>query len=190
MDGVPRRPGQGVTTYIALLRGVNVGGKRPVPMAALRELGEASGLRNVRTLLNSGNMVFDDARGGTKLETMLEKAAHDALGLSTEFFIRSAAEWDAVVAGNPFGKEAKAAPAYLVLLALKAPVAAANVKALQGAIVGREQVLGEGKHVYATYPDGQGRSKLTAAVMDRVLGTRVTARNWNTVLKLAAMAHE
>src|SRR5439155_762383 len=100
----------------------------------------------------------------------------------------ASAEWDDVVARNAFPAEAKNDPSHLVLLCLKGAVTAVEVKALQAAIVGREQVRGHGREIYASYPDGIGRSKLTNAFIEKRLGTRVTGRNWNTVLKLQALA--
>ena len=101
--------------------------------------------------------------------------------------VRSAAEWDDAVAQNPLRGEAKRDPAHLVAMVLKEAPSGTAVKALQAAIVGREVVRAGGKQLYITYPDGQGRSKLTNAVIEKHLGTRGTARNWNTVLRLAAL---
>jgi uncharacterized protein (DUF1697 family) len=110
------------------------------------------------------------------------------LGLRTDFFVRTAAEWAKVVAGNPFPEEAERDPGHLVVMFLKATPEANDVAALQAAIPGRETVRAEGKHAYIIYPDGIGRSKLTIDLIERKLGTRGTGRNWNTVLKLAALA--
>jgi uncharacterized protein (DUF1697 family) len=176
-------------TWIALLRAVNVGGKNIVRMAELRALAEAAGCTEVRSLLQSGNLVFGG--GGTTaaaIERTLESATAKRLGVTTEFVVRSAKEWKALVAANPFPGEAKRDPAHLLVVCLKAAPKAAAVKALRDAIRGREVVEVVGRQVYAVYPDGVGRSKLTAALIDRKLDTRGTARNWNTVLKLTEMA--
>jgi uncharacterized protein (DUF1697 family) len=87
-----------------------------------------------------------------------------------------------------FEAEAKSDPGHLVVMALKDAPAASAVKALQAAIKGREIVRAAGRHAYIVYPDGIGRSKLTNALIEKTLATRGTARNWNTVMKLAAMA--
>jgi uncharacterized protein (DUF1697 family) len=176
-----------VTTYVALLRAVNVGG-RAVPMADLRAMLAGAGFDDVRTLLQSGNAVFrSTARSATRIEETLAAEAAHALGLQTEFFVRSAAEWQAVVDAKPFLAEAKNDPARLVVVALKAEPAETTVAALRAAIVGRETVAAGAKHAYVYYPDGQGESKLTLKVIERRLGVSGTARNWNTVLKLAAL---
>jgi uncharacterized protein (DUF1697 family) len=174
---------------VALLRAVNVGGSGKVSMAALREALEGLGCSQVKTLLQSGNVTFTCARGsGALLEALLEAGCAKRLGLKTDFFVRSAGEWDALVADNPFPAEARDDPGHLHAIALKAAPDAAAVKSLQASIAGREQVRAVGRVLYATYPDGSGNSKLTLQRIERALGTRGTARNWNTVLKLAAQA--
>jgi uncharacterized protein (DUF1697 family) len=178
-----------MTTYIGLLRAINLAGRNMVAMADLRELTAALGLQDARTLLQSGNLVFRSPLSASdKLERMLEDGAATHLALSTEFFVRTAAEWKAIIAANPFPAEAKNDPGRLVVMTLKEAPARAAVTALQAAIKGREVVRAKGREAFITYPDGQGRSKLTTALIERHLGTRGTARNWNTVLKLAAVA--
>ena len=179
-----------MSAYVALLRAVNVGG-RSVPMAGLREAVAALGFTGVRTLLQSGNVVFQTrARATAQLETALEEMMAKRLGVATDVLVRGAGEWAEVVARNPFPDEARSDPGRLVVVALKAPPAREAVEALRAAIVGREIVRADGRHAYIVYPDGQGRSKLTPALIERKLGTRGTARNWNTVLKLAAAVAE
>jgi uncharacterized protein (DUF1697 family) len=175
--------------HIALLRAINLAGVNKVGMADLRDLLARLGFPDAQTLLNSGNIVFD---GGSKttaaLEQTLERAAAKQLGLETDFLVRTAKEWRAIVDANPFPREAKDDPSHLVAVILKDDVSAANVAALQKAIVGREVVRAKGRCMYIVYPDGIGRSKLTSALSEKKLGTRGTARNWNTVLKLLALA--
>ena len=178
-----------MTTHIGLLRAVNVAGQNMVGMAALRSLLEELGMRDVRSLLQSGNVVFRSDMGGARLESLLESGARKRLGLETEFFVRSAAEWRAAIAGNPFRAEARRDPGRLVLMCLKEAPERKDVAALQKAITGREVVRAKGRHAYIVYPDGQGRSRLTVVLIERKLGTSGTARNWNTVVKLGALAH-
>lgn len=177
-----------MATRIALLRAVNVAGTRKLTMAALREFFDAIGADDVRTLLQSGNVVFDADGGPAAWERTLEREAAARLGLDTQFFVRTAAEWRAVVAANPFPDAARTDPGHLLVLFLKDAPNRTQVQALRGAIVGREQVRTEGRHAYFMYPDGIGRSKLTGPLIERHLGTRGTGRNWNTVLKIAALA--
>jgi uncharacterized protein (DUF1697 family) len=173
--------------YVALLRAVNVGG-RWVSMAELRATVESLGYKNVRSLLQSGNLIFASPRRGAAIERDLEIAVLRRFGFETPIMVRSAAELDAVVSTNPFKVEAKKDPGHLIVVFLKSKAGAKEEKALRAAIVGRERILLRGKALYAVYPDGVGRSKLTAALIDRHLGTSGTARNWNTVSKLRALA--
>jgi uncharacterized protein (DUF1697 family) len=177
-----------VTTCVALLRAVNVGGRKPIAMAELRELAAGLGLRDARTLLQSGNLVFGAGRRGTgPLEGLLERELAARLGLASDVFVRTAGEWHALVAANPFPAEAARDPARLVVVVLREPPAANAVAALRAAIVGRERVEVRGREAHVVYPDGQGRSKLTLPLIEKHLRSRGTARNWNTVLKLAAL---
>ncbi len=177
---------------IGLLRAVNVGGATTLPMADLRTLLIELGYAHPTTLLQSGNVVFGSAgRGARETAARTERRIADALALrwsrTIDVFVRTASEWSTAIEANPFPDEAASDPAHLLLMALKDAPTPAAVRALQGAIVGREVVQAIGRHLYLVYPDGVGRSKLTLALIERMLATRGTARNWNTVLKLAAL---
>jgi uncharacterized protein (DUF1697 family) len=179
---------QPLASHVALLRAVNLGPHNKIGMADLRDLLEQLGLPGARTLLQSGNLLFrGGARAPAKLEALLEQGARERLGLNTDFCVRTARQWRAVVDGNPFPAEARKDPAHLVVVFLKDAPARKAVAALREAISGREVLETDGPHAYVVYPDGIGRSKLTAALLERKLGTRGTGRNWNTVLKLAAL---
>jgi uncharacterized protein (DUF1697 family) len=178
-----------MTTHIALLRGVNVGGKTKVAMADLRAMLADLGFGDPRSLLQSGNLVFrSDKLTGADLERLLEVETEKRLGLKTDFFVRTPEELEAVIANNPFPKEAESDPSHLVVMFLNKAPDAKDVKALQAAIAGREIVRASGRQAYITYPDGIGDSKLTITVIEKKLGSRGTGRNWNTVLKLRALA--
>lgn len=172
---------------VALLRAVNVAAHQKIGMAGLRDAMVEAGFTDVATLLQSGNVVFSSAKSGEAAEQAVEAAIGKHFGFATEVMVRTAAEWRKLIAGNPFPDAADKDPAHLVVMALKAPVAASAVAALQAAIKGRETVSGSGRNLYVIYPDGIGRSKLTNAVIEKHLGTRCTGRNWNTVLKLGAL---
>jgi uncharacterized protein (DUF1697 family) len=157
-------------------------------MADLREVLTRLGFGDVQSVLQSGNLVFrGDGRTGARLEQLLETEARKRLKLETDFFVRTAMEWQAVIARNPFPKEAKRDPGHLVVMFLKDAAEAKDVQTLQAAITGREVVRAVGKHLYVVYRDGIGRSRLTNAVIEKNLDTRGTGRNWNTVLKLGAL---
>ncbi|HUL02215.1 MAG TPA: DUF1697 domain-containing protein [Gemmatimonadales bacterium] len=180
-----------MAAFAALLRAVNVGGRNPVAMPALRDLLEELGFTDVKSLLQSGNVTFrGDGRRGAALEALLAGAAARRLAVSTEFFVRTAAEWRSLVARNPFPAEAERDPGRLLVLFLKKSPRRSAVQALQNAITGPEVVRAAGKHAYIVYPNGTGRSRLTNAVIERHLGSPSTGRNWNTVLKLGALLAE
>lgn len=174
---------------IALLRAINVGGHQAVSMERIRGSFERAGARRVRSLLASGNFVFEiPGRAGPALERWLEDALRNELGLDTDVLVRSDAEWEALITANPFPREAESDPAHLLLVALKAVPPPATLRRLQVAVVGREKVKLVGRELFIVYPDGIGRSKLTNVVIERALGIRGTGRNWNTVQKLRALA--
>jgi uncharacterized protein (DUF1697 family) len=178
-----------MATYVALLRAINVGGQKAVPMTDLRGLPEKLGFTNARTLLQSGNLVFSGAKQAVaEVERALAAEARKRLKLDTDFFVRTATEWTGLVAACPFRKEAATDPAHLLVLFLKKAPGDEEVDALRAAIAGRETVRAVGRQAYVVYPDGIGRSRLTVALIEKKLGARGTGRNWNTVLKLAALA--
>jgi len=178
-----------MTVHIALLRAVNVGG-RSVSMAELRAMFVALGYENPRTLLQSGNAVFTlkTKASSAALEDKLEVEAQKRFGMPISFMLRTATEWDAIIAGNPFADAAQRDPAHLLVMALKNAPAAAAINALRSGYSGPETIHVAGRDAYLIYPEGIGRSKLTNALIERKLGVAGTGRNWNTVLKLAALA--
>jgi uncharacterized protein (DUF1697 family) len=176
-----------MTSYVALLRGVNLGGNRMVAMAELRAMLTALGFEDARTLLQSGNAVFHARTQSTaKLEALLETETAKRLKLTCDYHVRTAADLDAAIAANPMKAEAKKDPGRFTVTFYKQPLDQALVKAAQAAIDGPEIMRADGRHLYTYWPDGQGRSK-AGAVIGRVLKVQGTARNWNTVLKLAAL---
>jgi len=177
-----------MTSYVALLRGINVGGNKMVAMAELREMLTKLGFTDVKTLLQSGNAVFrGPARPSATLERQLEAAMPKHFGLSCDFHVRTAAELQTAIDANPLKAEAKKDPARMLVSFYKGPLDKAAVTAAQAAIDGPEIVRADGRHLYMYYPNGQGNSK-AGAVVGKILKVNGTARNWNTVLKLAALA--
>lgn len=177
-----------MATKIALLRAVNLGGETKVSMSDLRKLLAELGLGNPRTLLQSGNLVFEGGQDGDdELENLLQSETARSLALRTDFFVRGRAEWSSMIANNPFLTETTTDPSHLLVVFLRAQPAEASVRTLD-ALAGPERARTWGRHLYVTYPEGIGRSRLTMSVIERTLGMRGTARNWNTVLKLVALA--
>jgi len=157
-------------------------------MTDLRNFLAQLGMEDVRSLLQSGNLVFGSkVRTGAELERFLETEAHDRLSLDVDFFVRTPDEWKSIIRQNPFRKEAERDPGHLIVLFLKSAPGVDDIVALQAAIRGPEIVRAKGKQAYIYFPDGQGRSKLTTGILEKHMG-RGTGRNWNTVLKLGIMA--
>ena len=177
-----------MSIHIGFLRGINVGGHNMVAMSDLRALLGELGFADAQSLLQSGNLVFKSPRlTGAALERLLEKETAARLGVSADYIVRSAAELKKTIARNPFPKQAKSDPSHLLVMFLKSAPPAKNVAALQSAIKGTEVIRCDGKQLYIVYPAGIGTSKLTGALIERHLDARGTARNWNTILKTAAM---
>ncbi|HLY58500.1 MAG TPA: DUF1697 domain-containing protein, partial [Stellaceae bacterium] len=112
------------------------------------------------------------------------------LGLKVSVCVRTAPEWRAAIAANPFPDAARDDPGRLLVMALKAAPDPGAEAALRARIPGREQAAIVGCHAYLVYPDGVGPSRLTPTIIERALGTQGTARNWNTCRKLGAMLDE
>ncbi len=174
-------------TYVALLRGINVSGKNPMAMEALRDLFASLGHDDVRTYLQSGNVAFRSRRGDpAKIAGAIEARIARDLGLTVPVLLRTRAQIADVLGRNPFAVT-RAEPATLhvtFLAALPDPAAAAALEATRSlpdacSIVGRE--------VYLHCPDGYGRTKLNNTFLERKLGVGATTRSWKTVTKLAEL---
>ena len=173
---------------VALLRGINLGSNRRVSMGDLRELLEGHGYKDVRTHLQSGNVVLSSPVSGARLERALERQLADGLGIEVEVLVRSRKQLADVVARDPLGKVAKNPSRYLVSF-LRSKPPAKVVRDLAAADVAPEQFVIEGREVYAWHPGGVQRSKVNKLLAQR-LGVTATARNWNTVTKLLELAGE
>ena len=171
---------------IALLRAINVGGVK-VSMADLKALLVDLGFEDVRTLLNSGNVVFRGKDNTGELEKLFETEFAKRVARPIEFFVRTAEEWNSIIDRNPMTDEARRDPGHLLVVVLKRAPSDQEVESLRAAIVGPEIVQADGKQAYIYYPAGVGQSKLTAKLIEKHLGGPGTGRNWNTTLKLAAM---
>jgi uncharacterized protein (DUF1697 family) len=174
--------------YAALLRGINVGGNKKVPMADLRAMTARLGFDDPKTLLQSGNLVFSaKSQPMNKLEELLEAATKKHIGAECSYLLRNADEWAKIVAANPFKTEAKADPAHLAVTFCREAPAAAALQALKSEIRGKEEFKAVGRELFVWYPDGMGTSRLALALSKNRLGTICTARNWNTVTKVGAL---
>lgn len=173
--------------YVSLLRGINVGGRNLMPMAALSEVYAGAGCTQVKTLLQSGNLVFRGSGSPALLAKKLGAAIEARFGVRPGLFLRTAAQLHAALAANPFPQQAKADPSHLALLFFDGKPPAAAAKTLAAWDRGPEQAQLAGGVLYLYYPDGMGRTRLTGDILERALGAPGTARNFTTVHKLAAL---
>jgi uncharacterized protein (DUF1697 family) len=172
---------------IALLRAVNVGGRK-LPMAGLRGLCGELGWEEVETYIQSGNIVFKAAGKPDALETQLAEAVRDRFGLDVPIIVRTAAQWAAYAAANPFPKAAREEPNALQLLVSKRPPDKDAAATLMARALAGEAVKAAGGALWFHFSEGIARSKLTPALIDKACGSPSTGRNWRTVLKLQEMA--
>jgi uncharacterized protein (DUF1697 family) len=174
---------------IALLRGINLGARNRVSMPELRELLTGLGHEDVRTLLQSGNVVLTSDVKGEQLARALEEAIAGELGVESRVVVRTARELAAVVERDPLGDVADDPKRYQVSF-LSAKPKAAVVRELEAADVAPERVAVSGREIYAWHANGIQRSPLAKLLTDRKLGVTATARNWNTVTQLLELARE
>ncbi len=174
--------------FAALLRAVNVGGNNLIRMPLLTELCEKLGHTGVRTLLQSGNVVFrSKSAARAQLAKRLQDAIEKRCGFRPEIFLRSPGDLREALDANPFPDAARDDPAHLLILFIdRAPPVGVDAT-LSGFKGGPERVRLAGRNLYLHYPAGAGTSKLTNAVVEKAVGTPGTARNWNTLNKLAAL---
>jgi uncharacterized protein (DUF1697 family) len=172
---------------VVLLRGINVGRNRQIPMPELRALLEALGVKDVVTYLQSGNAVFKARDRPRDLGPSIEKAIRRKLGVNVTALIRTQAQLAKVARANPFATKGRdAAKLHVTFLAEKP--AAARVRELDPDFAEPDEFRVVGREVYLYCPNGYGRSKLTNALFEKRLGVAATTRNWSTTTKLAELA--
>jgi uncharacterized protein (DUF1697 family) len=171
---------------VIMLRGINLGPNRRVPMADLRALFSEAGHGDVRTYVQSGNVVLESAATPAELERDAAALISERFGFDVPVVVRTGRQLAAVVKRNPLGDVATASKLYQVTFLADKPSADA-VRALEETAAGEEEVLCHGREIYSWHPDGVARSKLATALSGKKLGT-ATARNWTTVTTLLEMA--
>ncbi len=177
-------------THVALLRGINVGGKNRLPMKDLSAIFRAAGCSRVETYIQSGNVIFQaPERSASRIPSLVAVAIQERLGLSVPVVTRTAAELQQTVGNNPLLR-AGADPETLHVAFLAEQPAAARVAALDLRRSPPDEFVVSGREVYIRCPKGIGGSKLTNAYFDSKLATISTLRNWRTVLKLLEMTTE
>jgi uncharacterized protein (DUF1697 family) len=184
-----RKLAPGMARQIALLRGINLGSRRRVAMAELRDLLNGLGYGDVRTLLQSGNVVLTSTAAPARLERELEAQIAAGLGVDVQVIVRTRDELADVIEHNPLAGVADDPRRYQVSF-LSAEPDREIVRELVAADVAPEQVAVRGREIYAWHPEGIQRSALAKLISDPRLGVTATARNWNTVTKLLALADD
>jgi uncharacterized protein (DUF1697 family) len=176
-----------VATSIVFLRGINVGKHRRVQMAALRKLLSDNGFGDVRTLLQSGNVVLESSLSGARLERKLEQQLEAEFGYQVDVFARTRAELAKIVRRNPLESVAADPAKYLVTFLrekLDAPVA----RRLRSLDLAPEELVVAGREIYSWHPAGLARSELVKHLSERSLGVTASGRNWRTVTRILDLA--
>ncbi len=175
-------------TYVALLRGLNVGAHNRLKMSDLVAVFTAAGCAEVSTYIQSGNVVFNaNATLARKVPLLVERALKEDFDVRTPVVLRSAAELQSVLKKNPFlAKVTK--PELLHVAFLAEEPTPAQVSQLDATRVAPDEFIVKGREVYLYTPNGLGKSKVTNAWLDSKLKTISTARNWRTVNELAVMS--
>ncbi|MFZ0815643.1 MAG: DUF1697 domain-containing protein [Candidatus Sulfotelmatobacter sp.] len=174
--------------YVAMLRGINVGGNKRVKMDKLRSALEALGLEQVKTYIQSGNVVFKSPRmSPLALSRKLEERILKDFGFSVSVISRTADEIENIIANNPLLKQSGIDSEKLHVVFLSDTPAAAALKKLAELTLSPDQSRCHGKEVYLYFPNGVSGSSLWKHPLDRVLSVEATMRNWKTVNTLHQM---
>jgi uncharacterized protein (DUF1697 family) len=176
---------------IVLLRGINLGPRRRVSMPQLREVLSASGsgFKDVRTYVQSGNVVLASNASPKRVADTCRRLICDAVGFDVDVVVRTRDELAEVVARDPLGSVAREPKRYQVSF-LSDELEPEARRKLEEARVDSERLVVIGREVYAWHPEGVARSKLWTALAGKGLGVTATARNWSTVTTLLSMADE
>jgi uncharacterized protein (DUF1697 family) len=180
-----------VTVIISLLRGVNVGGHNKIKMEALRELYQSMGLLEPQTYVQSGNVVFKTKeRNLTLLAKQISITIETNFKFSPDVLLRTASELRDVLARNPFASRRDIEPSKLLVTFLAKDPGPEIRKRIQQIKADPEELRLDGRELYAYFPNGMGRPKLSWPLVEKTLGTPGTGRNWNTVTKLMEIAEK
>ncbi|MEK3751233.1 DUF1697 domain-containing protein [Paenibacillus sp. FSL E2-8871] len=177
-----------MTTYIALLRGINVGGNKIIKMLDLKAMFQTLGFENVRTYIQSGNVVFESDEGSESLLTgVIERKIHEVFGFEVSVIIRTLAEMENVIANDPFQLSEPEEFKRWYVTFLPAEPSAEALDKLRTYENGPDKVRFVGREMYILYEVSVSQSPLFKVPFDRILGMTITARNWNTANKLVTM---
>jgi uncharacterized protein (DUF1697 family) len=178
-------------TYIALLRGINIGPSKRVEMVRLKKMFEDLGFKRVRTYIQSGNVVFDGQGTAAGLAAKIEKGMMKEFGFSALIVMRTEEEIERAIKNNPFVQQCQKTPGYVHVCFLSEAPAVEAVERLHALGTKRELVKCAGNEVYVYHVEGLGKAKvLNHGVLEKILAVKVTMRNWNTSSRLREMAGE
>ena len=178
-----------VAQHILLLRGINLAGRNRIAMPALRDALTAAGFGDVRTYLQSGNVVLSSSAKANDVVRKVKRLIAEEFGLDIAVVGRTRPQLAKVVELNPLKKVAKNPKRYQVSF-LEAEATPELTRRVEEAAVPPEQVVAVGREIYAWHPDGVGRSQLWALLGSQRLGVTATSRNWTTVTSLLKLAHQ
>ncbi len=174
-------------TWVALLYSVVLGPKRRVVMAELRALATELGFAAPRTLVASGNLIFEaEAEDARAVEARLEPAFAARFGKPVEIIVRDGAAWERLIRGNPFAEEAERLPSRVWARVMRAPVDAGLAARLEPYRTAGERVAVVGGDLWVFLPEGVAGSRLASAMTPARTGGAGTFRNWNTLRKIEA----
>jgi len=176
-----------VTTYVALIRGINVGATRKLPMAELRAHCASDGLGEVKTYIQSGNVILSSAESADEVAARLAALITQRFKLDVPVIVRSAAQWQRYAAGSPFADAEAERPNLLHICLSARPLADGAAETLKARATAKEKLAVMDGTLWCDFGESVGTSKLTPALFDKAAGSPVTARNWRTVKALAAM---
>ena len=180
-----------MTIAVSFLRGINVGGRNKIRMADLRELYVNLGMTNVRSLLQSGNVIFATERTDvTSVKLELQAGIRSAFGLDIQVLLRSSEDFENIVIRHPFSAVQLGEPRKAAVVFLSDAPDSLAFDALRESNPGREVIHAAGRELYIFYTDGMARSKLDNKRIESRLGLIASARNWNTCFKLQRLLAE
>jgi uncharacterized protein (DUF1697 family) len=174
--------------WVALMRGINVGSTRKLPMAELRALCDGLGWKRPETYIQSGNLIVEASGSTDSVRIALEQAITKKFGLKVDVIVRPASEWRAYAGTNPFANDATALPKLVHLCLSRDTLKNGAADALRERAVAGERIAVVDRTLWIDFAEsGVARSKLTPAYIDKCAGSPVTARNWNSVLQIGEM---
>ena len=173
-------------TYISFLRGVNVGGKM-LSMEKLKVLYTSMNLKNVRTYINSGNIIFTSNLSEEELTNKIEDKIKKNFGMEVDVMIRTKEELTLLLKTNPYNRK-NTEGKYLAIGLFKNKIISQEKESLKKGLSGKEVYNIIGREIFICYPDGQATTKFSGAFIEKTLKTRVTIRNLNTMNKLLELS--